>query len=607
MTTGTQQEGQQRRLTWAEWWYAQNHWTKWAPKRPDPPHRLKYPPRPRPYLRLPEERFDLDSFIASLSVEYRGVVQGNQIEWVPAPGEPPVTRWAGRFHYNADEFTVITTAVVRVGAPTPMQRTNDRKIDALRIAEFKGDPPTEAAYLQPLIDGPAHRALARRASRQLEQDAAKHVRQQDDAAIRRFPAKTRLTEEQFATYADILARRWAPPSKKNAPAPSHTEALSNAVLDILSRASYRTKPFPNFEAFAAWLHRWQGNMVRRVGLRVAGLDIDAPGAATPFLTQKQPPVVPVGVAPPEVSHGRLVPHSVIERTEREAARWPQPSDGRCRRWAQIVRTAVTQTMRRHHDGELGVAYSEWHWSWHWEPVAITSVAALPRALIEPYVYTGMLPAETPAARDLIRERDEWAYPDGTAYFHAFEGPIHWGTDRARVKYEQRLTEWSDRRFAYWETAQPEDRYTRSARKNPFGCDRGYAEPTRPIHEAVTDQAAFEAISPEPTRAVVANRIARIERGITVGRRELERVGAAIDELEHTYQNADRRRKAVALALRPTGAAAALTAAERHYATVRGQLGTLMSRWTRVDGALSELTRLRDMLALQKAKNINEST
>src|ERR1700730_8086056 len=204
MTTGTQQKGQQCLLTWAEWWYEQTHWTKWAPKQPDSPHRLRYSPQPRPYLRLPEEPFDLDSFIASLCAEYRGVVRGNQIEWVLAPGAPPATRWAFQFHYDADEFSAITTAVVRVVARTPMQRTNDRKIDALRIAEFKGDPPTEA-YLQPLIDGPAHRALARRASRQLEQNAAKHVSQQDDAAIRRFPAKTRLAEEQFATYADILA------------------------------------------------------------------------------------------------------------------------------------------------------------------------------------------------------------------------------------------------------------------------------------------------------------------------------------------------------------------------------------------------------------------
>jgi hypothetical protein len=630
MTTGTQQEGQQCLLTWAEWWYEQTHWTKWAPKQPDSPHRLKDTPQPRPYLRLPEEPFDLDSFIASLSAEYRGVVRGNQIEWVPAPGAPPATRWAFQFHYDADEFTAITTAVVRVVARTPMQRRNDRKIDALRIAEFKGDPPTEA-YLQPLIDGPAHRALARRASRQLEQDAAKHVRQQDDAAIRRFPAKKQLSEDVFLTYVDILARRWAPPSKK-ALAPARTEALSNAVLDILSRASYRTKPFPNFEAFAAWLYRWQHNMARRAGLRVAGLDIDAPGAMAPFITQKQPTVCAAGEAPPDMHHGRLVPHTVIERTEQEATRRPyrlenplsEDSAKFLTRWASEVEADFKRSLQRwHHDGEPGVPYSEWHWSWYWkllvdgEPSSHGSLRptygiglhpACRWTVSSPFIVARSLPTESPDVREITRKWDEWAYPDGKAHFHEYEGPIHWPTAAHATRFERQLTEWLDERFAYFEQAQAKDRYTlKNALKNPHQCDRGYAEPKPAIHEAVTDQAAIETLFPAPTRVVVAKRIERIERGIAAGRRELERTETTIYELKRTHKKADKRRDAAALAQRRTGATAALTAAERHYATLDGQLVALVSRRTHVNDALSKLNRLRDELVLQKKSlNTNKS-
>jgi hypothetical protein len=486
-------------------------------------------------------------------------------------------------------------------------------------------------------------------------------KKRDADQINAFPADIKLTEEQFATYLNILARRWAPQWKRNVLAPPSIEALSNATLDILTRNAYQQK-FPNFDAFAAWLYRWTANMAKRAKRRsgemldiheldatepapcprprcrgdqpfqleefktrvclacsVSHLVAEPAGAAlvcsslscrhqyprqpisTPFVARRSAPVIPWN----NRYRGQLV-EGIVEPTPEEAARrsWPYSEIHHVpylKRWARDIRAESRRAMsRRHQTGEPGAVYSEWHWEHYWVLLA-KPTALLPREPGEAWIYTGPFPTEAPNARDLIREWERHAYVGGVAAFKNYEGPIHWPRPDNGVSFEQSLTKRTDTRFVRLEKKEPRDRYTTSPEQNPHGSDRGWANRRAPISEAVTDQGAFEKLFPEAEAVVIAKRIAKIEKGIQAGRKEVERLKTQIADHQRAYRKARKREYAALRIHNQTGDGRELKTARAHFKLVTGRLNTLIARDNRIKGAMSGLARLIETLALPQSE------
>src|SRR5207249_1071727 len=141
-------------------------------------------------------------------------------------------------------------------------------------------------------------------------------------------------------------------------APPRMEALSNAVLDILSQSAYKREQFPDFGAFAAWLHRWTRNMALRAKHRE--IDVHEPGALKPFKTRTAGRLKFVGTI-------NRCDEGIVERTEEEVSRFCKGSrferplsdeSSKCLKdWMRRdVREEFKASMRRHHqNGEPGAA------------------------------------------------------------------------------------------------------------------------------------------------------------------------------------------------------------------------------------------------------------
>lgn len=91
-----------------------------------------------------------------------------------------------------------------------------------------------------------------------------------------FPAGIKLSEEDFANYANLFALRQINPRQYGQPLGAYAEALQNAVLEILSLRTYERK-FKDYAAFARWLQR----SIRSWSKRIDTETIDIGPAAVP--------------------------------------------------------------------------------------------------------------------------------------------------------------------------------------------------------------------------------------------------------------------------------------------------------------------------------------
>jgi hypothetical protein len=85
------------------------------------------------------------------------------------------------------------------------------------------------------------------------------LQQQDQSTIEAFPVGIKLSEGDFATYANLFALQHADRRARRRPLGTNVEALQNAVLHILSTRTYE-REFKDYGAFACWLersiHKW---------------------------------------------------------------------------------------------------------------------------------------------------------------------------------------------------------------------------------------------------------------------------------------------------------------------------------------------------------------
>jgi hypothetical protein len=87
---------------------------------------------------------------------------------------------------------------------------------------------------------------------------------QDQNTIDAFPGGIKLSEGDFATYANLFALRQIDERARRRPLGTYVEALQNAVLDILSTRTYE-REFIDYADFACWLGRRVDRWAKRSG------------------------------------------------------------------------------------------------------------------------------------------------------------------------------------------------------------------------------------------------------------------------------------------------------------------------------------------------------
>ena len=102
------------------------------------------------------------------------------------------------------------------------------------------------------------------------------LQQQAQNVTDAFPAGIKLSEEDFANYANLFALRQTDQRQYGQPLGTYVEALQNAVLEILSVRTYERK-FKDYAAFARWLQR----SIRSWSKRIDTETIDIEPAAVP--------------------------------------------------------------------------------------------------------------------------------------------------------------------------------------------------------------------------------------------------------------------------------------------------------------------------------------